>query len=245
MTAGFVENHAAEAVFNGHGHDACGAIAGTGHGHSLLRGLLAHDFGIDDVEHLQTHPASGRCGTGLAAHALVGNGGNGQPGADLAVLGIEALGGGDENVVVHIQQGAGGLGDAGIIAGGGKVAFLQNGNLLLVAHADGGNLHGVNAAENPFPQNDVDAGGALTQCLGSLTGAADQTAFGHIHGGCHDAAQALVNPDRRAGNDGILHAVHLVCDHIDGMIDSVFSENLRVIGAGGYGNPENPLANFS
>ena len=36
VSAGLVENNAAEAIVDGNGHHTCGAVAGTGHGYSVL-----------------------------------------------------------------------------------------------------------------------------------------------------------------------------------------------------------------
>ena len=103
----------------------------------------------------------------------------------------------------------------------------------------------MDVAEQTLLQDDVNGRGALTQGFGSLLGAADQTLGAGIHGGGHNAAQALVNADGRAGNDGILNGIHLVGDHVNGMVDAILSKQFGKIRAGGHCFAQNHLAYFS
>ncbi len=182
---------------------------------------------------------------GLGAGALVGNGGDGHAGADLAVLGVQAVGVGDEDVVVHIQQAAGGLDNGCIVVLGGKVTGLQNVDLFLVGNGGGAGDDGVDVTEEALAQHDLHLGRALAQGLRCLFGAADQAGLGGIDGGSHDTSQALVNTHGRTGDDGVADIVHLVCDHGNGVVDGIFSEDLCVVGTGGGGDLQNPLTYIS
>ena len=103
----------------------------------------------------------------------------------------------------------------------------------------------MDVTEEPLPQHDVDLGGALTQGISGLLSAADQTGLAGIHGGGHDRAQALIDTDGSTGDDGVADIVHLVGDHGNGVVDRVFSKDFRVVGSGGDGLLQNPLADIS
>ena len=115
----------------------------------------------------------------------------------------------------------------------------------LIGAGGGDDLHGVDITEQPFLQHDVDLGLTLTQGIGSRLGAAQQAFLRGIPCGSHDAAQALVDTDGGTGDDGVLDVLHLACDHGDRVVDGVFSENFRIVGAGGDGDPQNPLTDIS
>ena len=244
VAAGFVENNAAEAVFNGNGHHLGGAVAGTGHGDRLTGCMDTHILGQNHFEHFKTHPAAGIAGTGLGTVALVGNGADHHAGTDLAVLGVQAFGGSKQNVVVHIQQCAAYLRDRSIIFLGGKIALLQDCNLLLVGHGRRHDADGMNIPKYAFLQHNINGRIALAQRIGGGLRAADQASFAGVHSGCHDGAQTLVNAHGRAGNNGIFDRFHFVGDHVDGMVDGIFCEDFRVIGTGGHRFLQNPQAEF-
>ena len=103
----------------------------------------------------------------------------------------------------------------------------------------------MDIAEDALFQHDVDAGRALAQSFGGLLGTADQTGLGGVDGGSHDTAQALEDTDSSTGHHGVLDAVHLGVDHVDGMIGGVFSEDLRIVRTGGCGLLEHTLTDFS
>ena len=245
MAAGLVEDDTAEGIGDGHGHDTCGAVTCTGHGDGLLGRLDAHVLGVHDVEHLQTHAAAGGRHAGLGFAVLLSHGLDHHAGADLAVLGVETLGAGHQNVAVHAQDHAADLTDGLVIVLGGEIAFLQDLHLLCIGHGGGNGDDGVDIAEDALFQHDVDAGRTLAQSLGGLLGAADQAGFGGVDGGCHDASQTLEDTDGGTGHHGVLDAVHLGVDHVDGMIGGVFSEDLRIVRTGGCGLLEDPLTDFS
>ena len=240
-----MENHAAKPIFNGHRHDARRAIARPGHGHGLSGRVDAHVFRIDGVEHLQTHAASRRAASGLGFAVHLRHGGDEHTGTDLAILGIQPLRIGNEDVVIHIQQAAGDLLNSGIIFSGGKVALLQDGNLCLIGHRGRDNFYRVNIPKQALLQDNVDLGFALSQRLGGGLGTAQESRLAHVHGGGHDTAKPLVNPHGGAGDHSVVDGINLVRNHIDDVVDGILREDLGVVRAGGNRFLENPLANFS
>ena len=97
---------------------------------------------------------------------MLGHGRNGKPGADLPVLGVDPVGGGNEDIVVHIQEGALHLNDGVAVALGGKVCVLQNGDLVFILYALGNDLDGMDVRKLGLLQDDVDPGCSLAQSLG-------------------------------------------------------------------------------
>ena len=240
-----MEDNATETVVNGDGHNTCGAVAGRNHGDCLTGGMDTGILGGDHIKQFHTHALTGAAAAGLGLAVLFGNGVDHHTGADLTVLGVQAIGGGDEDVVIHIQQSALDLDDGGVIFLGGEVAFLQNGNLLLVGNADGADLHGMNVAEDTLLQNNVNLSGTLAQSLCGLLCAGQQAGLGSVHSGGHDGAQALVDPHRGTCDDGVIDGVNLIGDHVDGMVNGIFRKNFRVVRAGGNRLLQNTLANIS
>ena len=245
VAAGLMENNTAEAVFDGHGHDLGGAVAGTGHGDRLTGRVDANILRQNSFKHLKAHAAAGVAGAGLGTVALVGNRINHHTGTNLAVLGIQALRSCQQNVVVHIQQRSGNLGDAGIVFLRGKITFLQDRHLFLVGNRGGNDPDGMGIAEDALFQHNVNGCVALTQRIRSRLCTAEETHFAGVHGGGHDGAQALVHAYGCTRNDRILDGIDLACNHIDGVIGGVLRKNFRIISAGGYRFLQNTLANFS
>ena len=174
MAAGLVEDDAAEAVVDGHRHHPRRAVARPGHGDGLAGGVDANLPGVDLLKHLQPHPAAGPAAAGLGLSVDLRHGGDGQPGADLPVLGIDPLAVGHQDPVVHVQQGAGDLADGSVIVPGGKIALLQDLHLPGIAHGGGDDLHRMDIPEQPLVEADADLRRPLPQGLGGLGGAAEQ-----------------------------------------------------------------------
>ena len=78
--------------------------------------------------------------------------------------------------------------DFNVILLGGEVAFLQDGNLFLVANAGRNDLHRVNITKDPLLEHNVDLSSTLTQSLSGLLCTAQKTGFAGINGRCHNAA---------------------------------------------------------
>ena len=79
MTAGLVEDHAAEAVFDGNGHRSCRTVVRIYHGNGLVCGLEADIPGLQGVKHLKAHPPTLVTAAGLGLSILFRNGGDGKP----------------------------------------------------------------------------------------------------------------------------------------------------------------------
>ena len=86
-------------------------------------------------------------------------------------------------------------------------------------------------------------GGAIDVVL--VDGGVPLGQVGGVDGGGHDGAQALVNTDSGTGDDGVIDGIDFVCDHVDGMVNGIFSENFCIVGTGGNGLVQNPLTNIS
>ena len=84
-----------------------------------------------------------------------GDGRNDDPGADLSVLGEESLAGGDENLVVHLQEGAADLADFIAVVLCRQTGLAQIVDFFRVAHIPGHHPHWVDVPEQALPQDDV------------------------------------------------------------------------------------------
>ena len=245
VTAGLVEDHAAEAVFNGHRHNTGGAVACSCHGDGLPCRLQTHLPGRNVLKHFQTLPASGAAVAGLGFAAAFRHSLDQHPGADLTIPGVQALGVGNLDAVIHLQHGAADLGHRRIILSGGKIAFLQNGHLFPVGNAGGHDLHRMDIRKDPLPQDDVHGSRSLPQSTGGLLGAGQKPCLAGIHGRSHDTSQAPVHPDSRAHHIGVFNGIHRVGDHVNGMVLGVFRKNLRIVAPGRQGLLQHTAANIS
>ena len=147
--------------------------------------------------------------------------------------------------MIHIGQRTGDLTDGIMVFSGCKVACLQKLHLAGIGHGGGNDLHRMDIPEGPLGQHDVHGGLALTQGFRSLTGAAEQTAFGLVHRGGHHAAQSLVDPDCRAGDHRVTDGIHPAVDHIHAVAVGMLCKQLCIVRAGGQRFSQDPLAQFS
>ena len=161
VAAGFVEDDAAEAVFDGDGHFPGGAIAGGEHDHRLAGGFPAYGSRVDGIEHFKAHAASGGAGTGLVLAVFAGHGLGEETGTDLAVAGEEAVGVGDEDLMIHVDESRLHLGDAFMIALGGGVGGAEDLRLPGIGGGVGDDPDGVDVAEEPLGEKDLTGSGSV------------------------------------------------------------------------------------
>ena len=164
--------------------------------------------------------------------------------ANLPILGVKPLGIGNQNISVCIPHTAGDLPHRFMVIPGGEIGGFQDIHLSGIGHGRGNDLHRMQVEDRLLPQDDLNAGAALTQCLGGLLGAAQQASLGFIHSGGHDAAQALVHPHRRTGDHSIVDIVHPIVHHVDGVLQGMLGEQLGIVRPGGYCLLQHPTANF-
>ena len=245
MSAGLVENHAAKAIFNCHSHDARRAVARSRHGHRLLCRAGANNFGIHSLKHFHTHPASGRKVPLLRLPILLGNGLGKEPGADLPVLRIQALGAGNEDIVIHVQQLTDDLHNGRIIVLCGVIRLLHDLDLLPIGNGAGDDSDRVNIPKAALVQHNVQGSFPLPQCFRRLPGAAQKSRFAGVHGRGHNASESLVHPDGSARHHRVLNGVHLPRNHVHIMIDGVFRKYLCIVRTGRHSLLQDALAYFS
>ena len=114
----------------------------------------------------QPFPGPGAHSAGLVLAAPAGHGGNGNPGADLPVLGQEPLAGGNENPMVRLQERACHLADLITVTHRGLTHLLHKVYLVGVLHPCGHNLYGMHIPEQTLPQYHMFHLRSLLQSLG-------------------------------------------------------------------------------
>ena len=164
---------------------------------------------------------------------------------DLAILGVKALAGSDKDAVIHGNQIAAGLFDAGVVASCSGVRLPQNGYLIPVGHGNRRHAHGMDVAEQPLAQADVHDSVALPQRLGRLLRAAQQACLAGVHRRGHYTAKPLKNANARAGDHAVVHGLDPAGNHADAVVHGVFRKNLGIIRTGGRRAPKHALAYIS
>ena len=200
MAAGLVEDDAAEAARDDHGHLARGAVGRGEHRDGGGGGAPAHLRGIDALrEQLKAHARAGVLAAGLVFGAVAGDGGAHQPRIHARIAHIQALAVGDEHMLLARKHARRHLLDGRGDGPGSGIRGAQHGSALLRGDVERQALHRVDVGHGVLAQRHVAAGApAVGDGRRGLLRRAQQARERHVAGVDVDGAQVVIDADARA-----------------------------------------------
>ena len=230
VAAGLVEDDAAEAARDDHGHFARRAIRRGEHRGGGLSRLAAGLRGIDAaVKQLKAHHRAGVARAGLILPAVAGDGGAEQAGVNARVAGVQPLAVGDEHMLLAGDQPGGNLHDARGNGAGGLIRLTQDVRAARGLHGEERRFDRVDIRMGALGQTHVARGfGRIGHGRRRAIRRAQQAGFAHVAGVDVNGAQTVVDAHAcavRAGERRVFNApVAQGHGKIAGILDENFGE---------------------
>ncbi len=244
MAAGLVEDDAAEAARDDHGHLARRAVGRGQHRHGRGRRRLTSLLGVDALaEELKAHQRAGVLRAGLVFCAVAGDRRAGQAGIDARILRVEALAVGDEHMLLAGDQPRRHLGDRRGDGARRRVRRAQDVGAPLRGDREHALADRMDVLYGRGAEHDVLPRAARVGDGGRrLLRRAQQARFRHLAGVDIDGAQAVIDADARAARARKAGVLDLARAQQHREIPVVLGEDLRERAAAGERPAEHPLA---
>ena len=235
-----MENHAPEAVLNGHRHLPCRTERSPQPGKRHSACLPAGFFGADFLfKHFHPHASAGTLKAAFHTVLILRNRGTGQPCAHLPVNNIFSLAVCNQDIPIHIQNPGLDLLDPPVCFQRRKVTALQHLQLLFFGHL-GRRTQNRRTAPDPHGcQVDRQSTLSLPQSLRYPLGQKQKPCSGQVGRGAVNRTGSGHHPDSRPRIHRVGNLLQPFVHHVKAGCRTALGKDLGIVRSGGKGLAQN------